>query len=553
MKRNGREQIDRIEKLSFIQETLSPQMVESVVQRLAWFCLLCAGTAALIAVMDRWLQPDLFGFANSQIAYINWIAVVLVSVAMAVISKLRLLPPRTTLKLGLVYEVFVAFGISISETAVSLAHNVPVLGISRLALWIVITGVLIPNKPATKLAVAFISASTWPLAYILNLHVLKLQPVSMNRFALWIYIPFVLAFLIYFVANRIYLLTTNADNARELGSYHLISQIGSGGMGEVWRARHSMLARDAAIKLIRNDLMIDQPGFQSENRRQRFKQEAQVIASLRSPHTVNLFDFGVSQNGSFYYVMEMLDGISLQALVDKFGPLPASRLIYMMQQVCDSLEEAHGQGLIHRDIKPSNIFACKLGVEYDFIKVLDFGLAKNVKNSRLTQEGTSAGTPAYMAPEIAMGEDNIDQRVDIYGLGCTAYFALTGLPVFSGNTLAALAFAHVQKSPVPPSQRSEIQIPFELEQIILKCLAKKPEDRVQSARELRNLLGEISIPEWTQLDASSWWENNLPASSSYRTSGESIFADAQTISYPISNLSLAHHTPSRNNLEKKNE
>ena len=526
----------KIQNQSFFKETLSPKMVEDIVERLGWFCLFVAVTAGVIALMERWLQPDIYKFPRSQVAYLNWIGVVLISVVMTVICRLRLLSPLSTLKLGLLYEILVAFGLSISETALSLAHNLPVVGISRLVPWIVVAGVLIPNKPATKLMVAFVSASTWPLAYVVSLNVLKFQPLPTNRLLIWMYVPYVIAFLIYFISRRIYVLTTDSDNARELGSYHLISLIGSGGMGQVWRARHRMLARDAAIKLIRNDLMIDQPGYQAENTRQRFKQEAETIATLQSPHTVNLFDFGVSQNGSFYYVMEMLDGISLQMLVDKFGPLPASRLIYMMLQACDSLEEAHSRALIHRDIKPSNIFVCKLGLEYDFVKLLDFGLAKNISQQTpvgLSQKGSTAGTPGYIAPEIALGEETIDQRVDIYGLGCTAYFALTGSPVFSEKTPVALAMAHVQKSPLPPSQRSEIQIPFQLDQIILLCLAKKPEDRIQTARELRDMLKSIEIPEWSQHDAASWWNTYLPDSSSYRSLRRSRIADAETVSFRI--------------------
>jgi serine/threonine-protein kinase len=245
---------------------------------------------------------------------------------------------------------------------------------------------------------------------------------------------------------------------------------------------------------------------------------------------VQLFDFGVSQNGSFYFVMELLDGISLQLLVEKFGPIPAPRLIYMMDQVCESLEEAHAQGLVHRDIKPSNLFVCKLGLKYDFMKVLDFGLAKNVKNPlQLTQDGTSAGTPAYMAPEIAMGEQKIDRTVDIYGLGCTAYYALTGSMVFSERTLAAMAMAHLQKSATPPSERSEMYIPEELDRIILKCLAKNPQDRIRSARELRDLLSALKLPGWTQGDAASWWDTYLPASSSYRALRQSNMAETMSL------------------------
>jgi serine/threonine-protein kinase len=520
----------KIQNQSLIRQTLSPQMIEGVVERLGWFCLVCGIAAAFMAVLERRLQPDLFRFSHSQFAYYGWIGIIPGCLAMTAICRFRLLSPLATLKLGLVFEVFVAFGISISETAVSLANPMPVLGISRLALWILAAGVLIPNKPTTKLTIGFASASTWPLAYLLTLNALKLQPLPMNRFWIWLYVPYFMAILSYFVSRRIYVLTADAGSARELGSYHLVSLIGSGGMGEVWRARHSMLARHAAIKLIRNDLMVDQPGYESDIIRQRFKREAQAIASLQSPHTVSLFDFGVSQNGSFYYVMEMLHGVSLQTLIDKFGPQPASRVIYMMNQVCDSLEEAHRQGLVHRDIKPSNIFICKVGLEYDFMKVLDFGLAKNISMqaaARLTQHGTQAGTPAYMAPEIAMGEENIDQRVDIYGLGCTAYFALTASPVFTEKTLAALAMAHVQKSPDPPSQRSEMHIPQQLDQIILRCLAKKPEDRIRTASELRDLLKAIEIPEWTQSDAASWWGTYLPASQ--LTSQQ--LSNAETISF----------------------
>jgi serine/threonine protein kinase len=329
-----------------------------------------------------------------------------------------------------------------------------------------------------------------------------------------------MAFVNYAISRRIHRMETAVQKARELGSYQLLSLIGTGGMGEVWRARHRMLARDAAIKLIRADLMILQPGYESEIIRKRFAQEAQAIAALQSPHSVYLFDFGISEDRSYYYVMELLDGISLQMLVEKFGPQPASRVIHMLRQVCESLEEAHRRSLIHRDIKPNNIFACMLGIEYDFIKVLDFGLVKNTSRRdtpHLTVTGVTAGTPAYMAPEIATGEEGIDGRVDVYGLGCVAYFLLTGSLVFDEKTGTAMAMAHVQKTPVPPSRRSEVPVPQQLEEIILRCLAKQPEQRPQSARELNRLLASVrGVPEWTQEDASEWWRTYLPASSSYR-------------------------------------
>jgi serine/threonine-protein kinase len=219
--------------------------------------------------------------------------------------------------------------------------------------------------------------------------------------------------------------------------------------------------------------------------------------------------------------MELLDGVSLQVLVEKFGPQPASRVIHMLRQVCGSLEEAHQRGLIHRDIKPNNIFACQVGLEHDFMKVLDFGLVKNVSHTdtlNLTATGITAGTPAYMAPEVALGEEYLDGRTDIYSLGCVAYFLLTGSPVFDEKTATSTVMAHVQKNPIPPSQRTEVSIPPRLESIVLCCLAKRPEERPQSAQELDRLLASVSgVPEWTQENASEWWQTYLPVSSSYRT------------------------------------
>jgi serine/threonine-protein kinase len=217
--------------------------------------------------------------------------------------------------------------------------------------------------------------------------------------------------------------------------------------------------------------------------------------------------------------MELLDGISLEVLVEQFGPQPAERVIHLLRQICESLEEAHRHGLVHRDIKPSNVFACRLGLEHDFVKVLDFGLVKDVSvvSTQLTMEGTSAGTPAYMAPEVALGEENVDGRVDIYGLGCVAYFLLTGSPVFHESSPTATALAHVQKPPVPPSQRSEIPIPEDLEQVVLRCLAKKREDRPHSARELSRMLSRCrAAGEWTRDEAHEGWQAYLPETSTHR-------------------------------------
>jgi serine/threonine-protein kinase len=500
--------------------------VEAAVLRLGWISLICAAITAMAVCLEGWLQPEVGKLLKDPKLSLVLLFVVLAAFAINAVARYRLLPPPAILNLGLAFEFVVAAALSFSEAALPRSCDGPVLGGSKVAVWIAVVGLLIPNKPWVKFATALACASTWPLAYALSLHLYGYNPLPWNRLVIWIHLPYLMAFVNYGLARRMYSMETAVQKARDLGSYHLLSPIGAGGMGEVWRARHRMLARDAAIKVIRADLMLLQPGYASDIVRKRFSLEAQAIASLQSPHTVFLFDFGVSENGSFYYVMELLDGISLQMLVEKFGPQPAARVIHMLRQVCESLEEAHRRGLVHRDIKPNNIFTCMVGLEYDFLKVLDFGLVKNVSRKEdlhLTGAGMRAGTPAYMAPEVVMGDEHLDSRVDIYGLGCVAYFLLTGSTVFNEKTAASAAMAHVQKVPVPPSQRSEVSVPPGLESIVLRCLAKRPEERPESARELDRLLASVDgVPEWTQENATEWWQTYLPVSSSYRTTRQPI-------------------------------
>jgi serine/threonine-protein kinase len=277
-----------------------------------------------------------------------------------------------------------------------------------------------------------------------------------------------------------------------------------------------MLARDAAIKLIQPDMLNRISGKNAALMRRRFEQEAKTTASLRSPHTVELYDFGVSEDGVFYYVMEMLDGIDLGTLVKKFGPLPAARAVYILRQVCRSLADAHRNGMIHRDIKPANIFLCRMGNEYDFAKVLDFGLVKVLDRdeAHMTMDGQTTGTPAFMAPELALGNSQIDGRCDLYGLGCVAYWLVTGSLVFEEAGAGPMMLAHLQKAPVPPSARSELAVPALLDQAILMCLAKNPEERPASAEILARMLDSCDgAGSWTPEDAERWWCTNRPETS----------------------------------------
>jgi serine/threonine protein kinase len=300
--------------------------------------------------------------------------------------------------------------------------------------------------------------------------------------------------------------------AREMGSYRLVTLLGKGGMGEVWRARHHMLARDAAIKLIQPDMLSPSSGNAMLLRR-RFEQEAKTTALLRSPHTVELYDFGVARDGVFYYAMELLDGIDLETLVKKFGPLPPARAVNILRQVCRSLADAHRHSLIHRDIKPTNIFLCRMGNEYDYVKVLDFGLVKvlDETDAKLTADGATTGTPAYMAPEMALGSSCVDGRTDLYGLGCVAYWLITGGLVFEEKNATAMMLAHLYKIPVLPSEKSELKVPVSLDRAIMTCLAKDQAARPADAAMLERVLENCaSSDSWTSEDAERWWRIHMP-------------------------------------------
>jgi serine/threonine-protein kinase len=287
-------------------------------------------------------------------------------------------------------------------------------------------------------------------------------------------------------------------------------------MGEIWRARHRMLARPVAIKLIRAELLGARTPAEATALVGRFQREAEATAALHSAHTVALHDFGVTPDGVFYYAMELLDGLDLDSLVRRFGPVPPERAIHLLTQACESLAEAHSQGLVHRDVKPANIVASHWGHKWDFVKVLDFGLVKAAwslgDDERLTTEGVITGTPAFLAPEIALGKRDVDARVDIYGLGCVAYWLLTGQRVFEGATPMEIVLHHVKTPPIPPSQRVTTPIPASLEGLVLSCLAKEPEARPPSAEWLADELVQCQTARpWTPSRARQWWEENAEA------------------------------------------
>ena len=287
-------------------------------------------------------------------------------------------------------------------------------------------------------------------------------------------------------------------------------------MGEVWRAQHRLLARPAAVKLMRPEVLGGSSPERQSELHARFEREAQATASLRSPHTIELYDFGIADDGSLFYVMELLEGFDLETLVEQFGPMSAERAVHLLGQVCHSLAEAHAAGLIHRDIKPANVFVCRYGRDLDFVKVLDFGLVKpQYERPSAARQATTnhvlAGTPAFMSPEQALDQP-LDPRSDIYAVGCLAYWLITGQLVFTGRTVIETILQHKEGKPVPPSQRSELEIPEALDELILACLEKIPENRPQTADTVAARLMAIGTTAvWTPEHAGQWWDAHHPA------------------------------------------
>jgi serine/threonine-protein kinase len=385
---------------------------------------------------------------------------------------------------------------------------------------ILVFSMIAPTTTRRMLAATLAAASMDPLAaWAAHLRGLPTSGVVQT---ILLYLPNYTAAVVAVIPGKImHAVGRRLREAQEMGSYQLIELLGHGGMGEVWRARHRLLARNAAIKLVRPEMLGAGDTANGRLMLRRYEREAQATAALASPHTIRVFDYGVTDDGTFYYVMELLSGRDMESLVREFGPLPASRALALIRQACHSLADAHARGMVHRDVKPANIYVCRMGLEYDFVKVLDFGLVKFKGHVRdmetlatlATMDHTTTGTPAYMAPETILGDADVDRRADVYALGCVAYYVLTGQLVFDADTPMKMFMQHLQARPVPPSQRTELPIPPEVDAFVMACLEKDPNKRPQSAWELFRMACAVGADfggNWSLDDAQSWWQAHLP-------------------------------------------
>ena len=500
---------------------LPPDLLNRAAARLQTLAWLYAFTFFMAAFFPMFLFPG--GLRMLFERPLNWApGVISITVAVAVALAIRKakLRPATVTAFALAFEVVSSYGIAAAEflQPLGLTAATTWVGLSWVAVWILLFNVVVPTVPRYAVVAALLSVTSVPTLVLISM---SMFPPAFQPSGVMIFIAFGLSYLLvvimaYVGARVVYTLGTEVSRARELGSYRLEELLGKGGMGEVWRASHRLLARPAAIKLIRSPVAGNGAGMSDDTLR-RFEREAQVIARLRSPHTVTLFDFGATDDGSFYYAMELLDGVDTDTLIRRFGPLPPERVVHILRQMCHSLSEAESCGLVHRDIKPANIFLCRYGEDHDFVKVLDFGIAKvahetsSEAETALTIPNVIHGTPAFMAPEQALGATDVDARADIYSTACVAYWLLTGELVFEGDTPMKLLLAHAHTPPEPPSSRTEIPIPQDLDALVVSCLAKDRADRPRSPRDLLQRLDAIALQQpWTDTRARDWWKVHLP-------------------------------------------
>ena len=489
--------------------------VEERVQRLGLFAVVAAGLWTFGLLLDVvFLRAVPTAYAPSPV--FTTIELLAIAAAVAMYAYVRYAPhdARTKANVGLGFMLANTFAVGVMN-AWRLAPEAVPMHVSWVAVAILIFSVVVPTTARKMLVVAMVSASMDPFGVWLRQLTGAQVPPLLEMFVL--YLPnYACAAVGALLAGTLHGMGRRLTAAQDLGSYRLVELLGQGGMGEVWRAEHNLLARSAAVKIVKPEVLGAGSAEDTRLVLRRFEREAQATSLLSSPHTIQVYDYGITDQGTFYYVMELLSGRDMDSLVREFGPVPADRAMYLLRQAAHSLADAHASGLVHRDIKPANIYVCRMGLDHDFVKVLDFGLVKVRQSTALPQETLqqiehTTGTPAFMAPEMILGEADVDRRADVYSLGCVAYYLLTGQLVFDVDTPMKMLIQHVQETPLPPSQRTELPIPQELDDLVMACLEKKPQDRPQDAQAFFRLAHACTSCEtWTSERARTWWDAHLP-------------------------------------------
>jgi len=427
------------------------------------------------------------------------------ALVVAALARSGAVPTHRILDLAFLFQLFGSVVLAALSNARPWHVEAGVPSWSAIAVFALLAPIVIPTTTPRALLGAVFSAAADPVAMLISVRVFGAEMPSGMDMAMRFGPEIATIPIAVIVARIVHRLGERLAVARDMGSYRLIAPLGGGGTSEVWRAAHRQLRREAAVKIIRLDGLSERAAATA---RARFEREARAVAELRSPHTIHLYDYGTAADGTLFMVLELVEGWTLEALVAREGPAPAERVVHVLRQVAASLAEAHGRGLVHRDIKPANILLARYGGVDDLVKVLDFGLVRELvgERRRLTLGDAIVGTPAYLSPEAATGGE-VDARSDLYALGCVGYFLLTGELVFAGRSALETAVAHATRLPISPSRRLGRAVPAALEAVVLRCLRKSPEDRFASARELDAALVAIPLADpWTALRARAWWD-----------------------------------------------
>jgi eukaryotic-like serine/threonine-protein kinase len=486
---------------------------ERLAMMTGWACVLSLGFLVVLVIAQFSLRPA--GHANP----LGWPHAFHLGIAVSnggvwLATRTASLPYVWLRQLDWVAMLFSSLSFSLMSAAYAITRTAGPLepayamtaGLLVFTNTLVARTVFLPSRPGRTIGVGIIAALPIVLttAWVLTASSVAMSPAAALFVTVTAAAWCALAIAVSAIGSQvIFGLRKDVALARQVGQYTLDEKIGEGGMGAVYKARHALLRRPTAIKLL-------PPGRAGLANVRRFEREVQQTARLTHANTDAIYDYGRTPDGVFYYAMEFLDGVTLDELVRTDGPLPPARAIHVLRQACGALGEAHDLGLVHRDVKPANIMLTERGGEADVVKVLDFGLVRHMDASGTEVTASAAniltGTPLYMAPEAIRSEDAVDGRSDLYALGAVAYFLLTGLPVFEGRTMVEVCAHHLHTAPLPPSARARVRVPLDLEAIVMRCLAKSPDERPRSARALRDALDRCAdAGGWSGEEAARWW------------------------------------------------